>query len=196
MKFKGLHEKARLIDDLIDENRKASQASFVSKKRLVEIVSIVLPDAVLVSFGLHKLVFRLAHKTHLLALKVGKQLAIERDHRAYKMPPPNIRHVYFARIFWHTKYCLLQEYGVETKVSPGQLMQLRQVAYKYGLLDISCENIRSVAGNLKIIDANVSPHGLYRIWKTADVIMRRMPNPVRRLIRKSRSLIGVYEFKS
>lgn len=193
MKFKSLHEKARSVDNLIDEYIKTKGTSFAPMRSLQEIVNTVFPDAVRVNVGLHKIVFRLTHKSHVLALKIGKKETIERDHRAYKLLPPSLRHVYFARMFWHTKYCLLQEYGVEPEVSAQQLAQLRALAYKYGLLDITCENIRSVNGTIKIIDAGIAPYGLQRIWKTADVIQRRLPDPVRRVIRKTRILSTVRE---
>ena len=102
--------------------------------------------------------------------------------------PAGIRHVYFARVFWHTKYCLLQEYGVETYVSAENLVQIRAIADKYGLLDITCDNIRSVNGNLKIIDASIAPPGLFGLWKAADFIKLRLPSPIRKAIRKSRLL--------
>jgi hypothetical protein len=196
VKFKSLKEKADAVDNLIDQYIITKNTRFPPKQRLIETVSAVFPNAALVNLGLHKLVFRLTHKTHTLALKVGKQTAIERDHRAYKQFPPSLRHVYFARVFWHTKYCLLQEYGVEAEVTREQLLYLRKLAYKYGLLDITCENIRSVNGELKIIDAGVAPYGLYRVWKTGDLVMRRLPTPVRMIIRKSRMLTAVHEFKS
>ena len=155
---------------------------------LKNIVLMIFPDSLMESFGIHKLVFRLRHKSHELALKIGKKEAIERDHKAYKQLPRNIRHVYFARVFWHTKYCLLQEYGLETQVTAEELVQLRSIASKFGLLDISCENIRNINGYLKIIDAGIAPPGLFRLWKAADFITLRLPPPVRRVIRKSRML--------
>ena len=82
------------------------------------------------------------------------------------------------RVFWHTKYSILQEYGLEAEVSRQQLLQLRALAGKYGLLDITCDNIRVVDGQLKIIDAGISPPGFYGLWKTADTISRRLPSPV------------------
>jgi hypothetical protein len=140
---------------------------------------------------LHKVVFHLRHKSHRLVLKVGKTEAIEHDHRAYKQMPASLRHVYFARVFWHTKYCLLQEYGAEAEVSTRELAQLRAIATKYGLLDISCDNIRSVNGNLKIIDAGIAPNGLVGLWKTADSINQKLSLPLRRALRKSRLLTTV-----
>jgi hypothetical protein len=188
VKFKSLHEKAKLLDDLIDEYIKTKNSGFVPMENLERIVLMIFPDAHLSNFGLHKLVFRLRHKSHELALKIGKSEDIERDHETYRQMPPSMRHVYFARVFWHTKYCLLQEFGVEADVSAQALVQLRAIASKYGLLDITCDNVRSVNGNLKIIDASIAPPGLFGLWKTADFIKLRLPPPIRRAIRKSRLL--------
>ena len=188
MKFKTLHERAKILDDLVDAYRSAKKTAFVPLNELKNIVLMIFPDSLMESFGIHKLVFRLRHKSHELALKIGKKEAIERDHKAYKQLPRNIRHVYFARVFWHTKYCLLQEYGLETQVTAEELVQLRSIASKFGLLDISCENIRNINGYLKIIDAGIAPPGLFRLWKAADFITLRLPPPVRRVIRKSRML--------
>jgi len=188
VRFKSLHQKAQVLDYLIDGYISTKTVGFAPKRQLQEMVVSVFPDAVLTSFGLHKLVFYLKHKEHELALKVGQAKWLERDHRAYKQLPPRLRHVYFARVFWHTKYTLLQEFGVEAEVSQRQLLQFRAIASRYGLLDITCDNIRKVDGTLKIIDAGVSPPGLFRLWKTADTIARRLPTPVSRIIRKSRLL--------
>ncbi len=155
---------------------------------LQNVVPMVFPEAKMLSFGMHKLVFRLQHKHHDLALKVGRKDDIEHDHTAYKQLPHPYRHVYFARVFWHTKYCLLQEYGVQVDVTPEELSQIRSIASKFGLLDISCENIRNIDGYLKIIDAGIAPPGLYGLYKAADFVMLRLPPPVRRVVRKSRML--------
>ena len=188
MKFKSLHEKAKLLDNLVDDYIKTKGTSFVPMTNLEKIVTVAFTDAVLVNLGLHKLVFHLRHKSHELALKTGKAQAIEQDHKAYKQLPASLRHVYFAEVFWHTKYCLLQEYGVEAEASAEGLAQLRAIASKYGLLDITCDNIRSINGNLKIVDASLAPPGLFRLWKTADVVKLRLPSSVRKAIRKSRML--------
>ena len=193
MKFKSLHEKAKHIDSLIDDYIKTKETSFVPMGTLQKIVPTIFPDCVMLNFGLHKLVFHLKHKSHELALKIGKPEAIEVDHRAYKQLPQSLRHVYFARVFWHTKYCLLQEYGIEAEVSDEELGQLRIIATEYGLLDITCDNIRKVNGNLKIIDASIAPPGLFRLWKTADVIKLGLPQPIRKAIRKARILLSSKE---
>ena len=82
----------------------------------------------------------------------------------YKRVPEGVRHQLFARIFWHTKFCLLQEYGSPAKVTKEELNSLRAMVYKYGISDIKAENLKRIDGDLKIIDANVTriplPYGL------------------------------------
>lgn len=189
MKFKGLHKRAELLDEIIDAYLKSkTTAAFVSMNDLKTVVPLVFPRASMVSFGMHKLVFFVRHKSHELALKIGKEDAIEHDHKVYKQLPSQYRHVYFARVFWHTKYCLLQEFGEEVEVTPQELSQIRSIANRFGLLDISCENIRNIDGYLKIIDAAIAPPGFFNIYKAADFITLRLPPPVRRMVKKSRML--------
>jgi hypothetical protein len=193
VKFKSLHAKAKHLDNLIDDFIKAEKTSFVPISTLQEIVPKIFPDCVMVNFGLHKVVFHLRHKSHELALKIGKPESIEVDHRAYKQLPGSLRHVYFAKVFWHTKYCLLQEYGVEAEVSDQELEQIRIIASDYGLLDITCDNIKKVNGTLKIIDASIAPPGLFSLWKIADIIKLKLPPSIRKAIRKSRMLATAKE---
>jgi hypothetical protein len=188
VKFKSIYSSAKQIDALIDNYTHNRNVAFVPLTEMEKMVYLILPDAQLDNFGIHKIVFRLQHKSHKLAFKVGKQDAIEKDHKSYKLLPQELRHMYFARVFWHTQHCLLQEYGVSAEASAEELVQLRSLASKYGLLDISCENIRKVDGSLKIIDAGVAPEGLFRLWKAADFILLRLPPPIRRALRKSRML--------
>lgn len=188
MKFKSIHKQAEQLDGAIDDYIKSKNSVFVPINTLREMAKEIFPDAKMANYGLHKLVFLLQHKSHKLALKIGKMIAIEQDHQAYKRMPRSLRRVYFARIFWHTKYCLLQEFGAETEVTSQELSQIRAVASKYGLLDISCDNIRNVNGHLKIIDAGISPPGFFRLWKSADFIILRLPSPLRQALRKSRLL--------
>jgi hypothetical protein len=188
VRFKSLNQKAKIVDELIDAYINSKNAAFVPMNDLQNIVPLVFSDAPMVSFGMHKLVFHVQYKNQDLALKVGRQDDIEKDHKTYKQLPPPYRHVYFARVFWHTKYCMLQEYGVEVEVTPEELSQIRSIAGKFGLLDISCENIRNINGYLKIIDAGIAPPGFYGLYKAADFVMLRLPPPVRRVVRKSRML--------
>ena len=82
MNFKPLHEKAKLLDELIDKQIKIKRNSFAPTSILQEIVFNIYPDSYMINFGLHKLVFYLRHNRHELVLKIGKTQAIERDHKA------------------------------------------------------------------------------------------------------------------
>jgi hypothetical protein len=69
-----------------------------------------------------------------------------------------------------------------------ELAHIRAVAGKYNLLDITCDNIRIIDGDHKIVDAGVAPPGLYKLWKAADAITMRLPATIKKVIRKSRLL--------
>ena len=92
-----------------------------------------------------------------VVLKFGNQKAIKRDFNAYK----KCGNRYFAKIYWHTKYCMLQKYGANKKIPEDELKRLKTIAKeKYGLIDIKEDNIRKVDGIFKIVDANVKSHAL------------------------------------
>jgi hypothetical protein len=189
VKFKHFFEKAKLLDNLIDEYRDSRKIRFVPISILSSLVTNVFPNATLLGYGLHKIVFRLQHKTHMLVLKVGKAQDIELDHQAYNRLPHEIKHVYLAKIYWHTKYSILQQYGLETELTEQELARIRLVAAKYGLLDITCENIRIVDGNSKIVDAGIAPLGLFKLWHTADSIKNKLPASIRKILRKFLRLV-------
>jgi hypothetical protein len=102
-----------------------------------------------------------------IVLKVGTKRSIENDHRAYKRLPEGMRHQVFAKIFWHTKYCLLQEYGFPAQVNSDELTRLRRIVYRYGIYDVKEKNLKRINGELKIIDANITsipiPYALIKI---------------------------------
>lgn len=91
-----------------------------------------------------------------MVLKFSMEKNIKKDFETYTRLPPSIRNRYFAKIYWSTKYCLLQKYGKKAKVPDDKLQQLKIVAKKYGLSDVRVANIRKVNGNFKIVDASVS----------------------------------------
>jgi hypothetical protein len=55
-----------------------------------------------------------------------------------------LRNRYFAKIYWGTKYCLLQKYGRKAKVPAPVLKKLRAFGKQYRLTDINEANIRKV----------------------------------------------------
>jgi len=184
MRFKKIFEKAKFLDHLIDEYSDSRNIRFVPVEILSSLVVTVFPDAKRLGYGLHKIVFRLQHKTHMLVLKVGKAPDIELDHQAYNRLPHEIRHVYLAKIYWHTKYSLLQQYGLKTKLTEQELARIRLIAAKYGLFDVTCENIRIVDGNSKIIDTQIAPLGLFKLWHTSDSIKNKLPYSMKKVLRK------------
>lgn len=170
MKYGELHHQAKHIDRLIDARIKAEGSVFLNQENLKKIVSDSYPEFYVEDCGRHKIVFGNRAIDHKVVLKMGPQKSIENDHHAYKAVPERERHQFFAKIYWHTKYCLLQEYGFPAQVTSEQVAHFRRALYKYGIIDIKAANLRMVNGKLKIIDANVTrmPMPLVQQW-LADV---------------------------
>jgi len=154
LKYRAIYHQAKHIDRLIDYNVHAEGGSFIPQEALVSLLFQCFPDLYLESCGWHKVVFGNRIIDNKVVLKVGTERSIENDNRAYKRVPHNLRHQFFARIFWHTTYCLLQEYGSPVIVNDKQLDCFRRTVYKYGIFDIKADNIRSINGELKVFDAN------------------------------------------
>ena len=133
------------------------------------------PDLYVKDAGWHKIVFSFRSVDQKIVLKVGPKNSIEKDHRAYKRVPESQRHQLFARIFWHTKYCLLQQYGSTANVTKQELDLLRRTVYQYGISDIKAENLKRINGELKIVDANVTPFPLPKVWKMVDESKPKLP---------------------
>jgi len=175
MKFKSIFRKARVIDSLIEQYIKSTNALIITLDAFGDIVQRQFPEFTLTGRGAHKVTFTVHYNEQTLVLKVGKKDTIENDHRVYKLLPRRVRHAYHARIFWHTKHCLLQEYGVETEVSEDELNVLRTIMGRYGLIDIRCDNIRKVNGRLKVVDANIAEGRTAHVKKILDRIRVRLP---------------------
>lgn len=80
---------------------------------------------------------------------------------------------------------------MEDDVSAESLAQLRAATVYHGILDITCDNIRSVDGKLKMIDANIASTGVFPLWKTANTLRSILPTPFRKAIGKTRLLVSV-----
>ena len=156
LKFKSYHHTAIQIDHSIDHYLHLSGSPFITQPQLEKLVSRNFPDLYVRDVGWHKIVFGIHSADQKIVLKIGPKKSIENDHRTYKRIPESIRHQVFARIFWHTKYCLLQEYGFPAQINEGELARLRRIVYRYGVFDIKKENLKRINGELKIIDANLS----------------------------------------
>lgn len=132
----------------------SSRTSIIPQEELKKIILKEVPDLYVTNVGWHKIVFGIHSIDKKIVLKVGSKNSIENDHRAYKHVPENMRHKLFAKIFWHTKYCLLQEYGFPAHVTQEELTRLRRIVNRYGIFDVKAENLKIINGELKIIDAN------------------------------------------
>jgi hypothetical protein len=156
MKYSDIKKKAIRIDKFIDKNRKSFT---LPMNEIVAIIKYLFPSCYAMSKGWFKTVFTICpqrgSKGEVLMLKVGKEGSIKNDIKAWKRVPKKIRERYFAKIHWHTKYSLLQEWGKEVNVALKDIEKLKMIGAKYGLIDIQKKNIRKVNGSLKIIDANV-----------------------------------------
>lgn len=184
MKYRELHHKAKHIDRLIAAELHDNRGSFPSQDRLAELLAANYPDFEVENCGWHKIVFRNRSFDHNVVLKIGPHKSIEADHGVYKAVPEKKRHRYFARIYWHTRYCLLQEYGEPAAVTQMQLNCLRQAVYKYGVFDVKAENLRWINGELKIIDANVTRIPLPTVLRKIDEVKPRLPKKLDALIKK------------
>jgi hypothetical protein len=183
LKYKELHHQAKQIDRLIDAALDANGSLFIPQEELKTIILGNYPDFYVENSGWHKIVFGNRAIDHKIVLKVGPQKSIENDHHVYKSLPEEQRHKVFARIFWHTKYCLLQEYGLPAKVSPEQLTSIRREVNKYGVFDVKAENLRSIDGKLRIIDANVTRIPLPTVLRKIDEVRPRIPKKLNLLIK-------------
>ena len=160
MSYKEIKKKAHLIDKFIEVNKK----SFMFPMKDIDaIIRYLFPGCYIRSKGWFKTVFKVCTKGSPVVLKIGKKNSIKDDIRAYKSMPHRVRKKYFAKIYWHTKYTLLQEYGESADPTKRQVENLRKISLKYGLGDIKKQNIRSFDGRLKIVDTKIIVPGDDRI---------------------------------
>jgi hypothetical protein len=184
LKYKQLNHEAKHIDRLIDHQLHHQGGHFLTPQALQDVVTKNYPDFTVENSGWHKTVFRNKKSDHQVVLKIGPHKSIENDHHAYKQVPETIRHLHFARIFWHTKYCLLQEFGEEATVTKEQLDCVRQAVYRYGVFDIKSENLRWIDGELKIIDASATRIALPVVLRKIDEIKPKLPKKLDEIIKR------------
>jgi len=152
-----------------------SGSPVIQQPQLKELVLKNFPDLYVRDVGWHKIVFGIHSMDQKIVLKVGTRKSIENDHRAYKRVPESMRHQVFARIFWHTKYCLLQEYGFPAQANPSELTRLKRIVYRYGIFDVKAENLKRINGELKIIDANVASIPIPFVLRKIDEVKPKLP---------------------
>lgn len=151
-----IYKRARLIDNLIDNYRVTRELSNFPRKVAGKIVGIVFPKMQWSGRGWYKTVYRISSRTRDLVLKVSDSKNIRSDVAAYLRIPRTKRNRLFAKIYWKTKYCLLQKYGKAKPISEKKLRELRRAANGFRLRDIRADNVRLVDGRFKIVDATLS----------------------------------------
>ncbi len=160
------------------------QSQFIPQENLKTLIIAAFPDFCVEASGWHKIVLMNRKIDGSVVLKVGSKTSIENDHQTYKRVPKRVRHLLFAKIFWHTKYCMLQEYGEPVSVTVAELNCLRRTVYKYGIFDVKEENLRLIRGELKIIDANMTRVPLPTFLRKLDEIKPHLPKQLELLIKK------------
>ena len=150
-------------------------SAFIPQNELKNLILKNFPNLYIKDAGWHKIVFGIRPIDQKIVLKVGPKNMIEKDHRAYKRVPENMRHQLFAKIYWHTQYCLLQEYGSPANATQKELDSPRRIVYQYGISDIKAENLRRFDDGKRIVDANVTPFLLPTVWKMVDEAKPKLP---------------------
>lgn len=185
MKYKTLYQTARQIDHTIDHYLHKTGSATIPQLQLRQLIQKNFPEYYVKDYGWHKIVFGIKTTQEKIVLKVGNKRSIENDHRAYKRLPESLRHQFFAKIYWHTKYCLLQEYGYPASVSPEELDCLRLMLYKYGIFDVKAENIKQIGGQLKIVDANATSYPVATLLRKMDEVKPKLPKQLVLVLKKA-----------
>ena len=156
MRHAILKKRAEIVDLIIDHyNRVRGRRNF-PKKIVADVIGLIFPSSNFEGRGFFKEVHTVRSRARTLVLKLSHAKSTRRDWKVYHRLPAGIRNRYFAKIYWHTKYCSLQKYGEKVRVPKQELQLLRSRVRKYGLRDIRAANIRKVEGHFKIVDANPS----------------------------------------
>jgi len=86
-------------------------------------------------------------------LKLTDRKNVSKDGKIYARVGKTLRNRYLAKVYWRTKYVILQKYGTAARIPSSELVRLKLFAKKYGLSDVRPDNIRKVDGMFKIVDA-------------------------------------------
>src|SRR6266705_1174440 len=111
-----MHRKAKFLDQLIDAYKRARDRKTFPHADVSKLVHFIFPGSGWVGRGAFKRAYRVSSNVRNLVLKTSNEKNIRNDWRAYTRLPANIRNRYFGKVYWKTRYCLLQKYGKEGKV--------------------------------------------------------------------------------
>lgn len=154
MRHERIHKRALFIDEFVDAYKKVRNRTTFPHREVGRIVHFLFPGCSYTGRGAFKTVHKVSSRARDLVLKTTNPKNIRKDKQAYMRLPPTKRNRYFAKIYWVTKYCLLQKYGKKLERIPERdLKKLKVVAKEYGLSDVRPGNIRKIDGRFKIVDA-------------------------------------------
>ncbi|VVB77342.1 Uncharacterised protein [uncultured archaeon] len=155
MRHKKIYGVALKLDRFIKEK---GNERLPSKKILLSELRKYYATTEYLGSGRFKRVFHIKATERDLALKVGHPEDIEKDWKVYRhAKDEKLANRYYAKCYWHTKYCSLQKFGKKREVPYKISKDLKKRANNAGLRDIGTSsdnrNIRYFDGHFKIIDA-------------------------------------------
>lgn len=154
MRHAKIHKKAVFLDSVIDAYKKARDRKSFPHEVVKQLLPLLFPHSSFKGKGWYKSVHKISTRTRDLVLKTGDSKYIRRDHRVFAGINGRGRNRDFAKIYWSTKYCMLQKYGKSRKVPQAELLRLREEARQRRLGDVREDNIRFMEGQFKIVDAS------------------------------------------
>lgn len=155
MRHTRIYEKALLLDAIVRAYRRSRGRKSFPHKMVGQIIPLLFPGSKRLGRGAFKTAYRVSSTARNLVLKTARSRYIRRDLELYKTIPSRVRNRYFAKIYWGTKYCLLQKYGKEKNVPQKIRKKLKAKGKEFGLSDVRDDNIRWVDRRFKIVDANL-----------------------------------------
>ena len=149
-----LKRKAEIVDLIIDQYNRVRKRKRFPRKVITNVVNLFFPESRHLGRGAFKEVLLIRSQAYKYVLKVSSLKSTGRDWKIYNRLPRTLRNRYYAKIYWRTKYSLLQKYGKRVQLPDAELKKLRKFAKKYGLTDVRPGNIRKIDKHFKIVDAN------------------------------------------
>ncbi|MCX5698181.1 MAG: hypothetical protein NTX01_00560 [Candidatus Omnitrophica bacterium] len=158
-RFKRIAQKAEFIDEFIDHYRRIRRRISFPHKAAETVIKLLFPRSKHLGRGAYKSVYYVYSQERDLVLKLSPTKNLKRDFKVYEKVPETIRNRYIAKMYWHTRYCLLQKLGKRPRKLSEKDPRLIDLKYRlkpYGLTDIRPDNVCLFKGNLKVVDANLS----------------------------------------
>lgn len=154
MRHTRIHKRALVLDAKIDAYRKARGLKNFPHKLVKKLIASLFPHSSFEGKGWHKSAHKVSTRRRDLVLKTGNAKSIRRDYGIFAGLSGKGSRRDFAKVYWATKYCMLQKFGEKKKVPSKELARLKEVGRKWQLSDVREENIRHVDRTYKIVDAS------------------------------------------